>query len=102
MWKSCGIQGRLRWCAASCHVVAGFGTLFWRIVRLVVWRCVVPHVVVLCRVGMRLVVWRRVVVSLRCVMACVVLCRVALDGVVLCRVLSGCVVCCFVAVAFVV
>ena len=54
--------------------------------------------VVLCRVGWCLVVWRRVVVSLRRVAACVVLRRrVALGGAVLCRALAvPCrVLCCF-------
>ena len=28
MWKSCGTQGRPRWCVAFCHVLVGCGTLF--------------------------------------------------------------------------
>ena len=57
---------------------------FRRMLRLVTWCCVVSHVVVLCCVRWRLVVWRRMVVSLRRVAVCFVLCRVALGGVVLC------------------
>ena len=55
-------------------------------------------VVMLCRVGWRWVVWRRVVVALRCVAACAVLfCSVALGGVLWCRALAvPCrIFCCF-------
>ena len=46
------------------------------------------RVVLLCRVGWFLVVWCRVVASLRRIAACVVSCRcVAFGGAVLCRVL---------------
>ena len=77
---------------------------FRRMLRLVTWRCVVSHVVVLCCVGWRLLVWHRVLVLLCCVAAFFVLCHVALGGVVLCRalVLLCRVVCCFVAVGCVV
>ena len=56
------------------------------------------RVVMLCRVGWRWVVWRRVVVALRRVAACAVLFRcVALGGVLWCRALAvPCrVLCCF-------
>ena len=47
------------------------------------------RVVMLCCVGWRWVVWRRVVVALRHVAACVVLCCcVALGGVLWCRALA--------------
>ena len=111
MWRSCGTQGRFRWCVASFHVVVGCGTLFsvgdlarhrvavWSCCAALdgVWSCGVPWLqrcVVSLRVLCR-VVWRWVVSScagcwLCHVASCIVLWRL----VVWCSVVSCCVVLC--------
>ena len=86
MWKSCGTQGRLRWCAASCPVVAGCGTLFSEdvavgdlAVRRVTCRPVVLRRMAFCRVASR-----AGVVALCCGVLWRVLCCVVWRWVVSC------------------
>ena len=128
MWKSCVTQGRRRWCAASCHVVAGCVMLFLENVavgcvalRRLTCCCVVLRrivfgscgVVSLCccvlsRRVLCFVVWRWVVSCCAgsCHVAlCVVLrqfvvwCSIVLCSVVLCGCSLGCGVPCFVTLS---
>ena len=78
MWKSCGTQGRLRWCAVSCHVVADCGTLFSENVAVgdVALRRFTCRCVVLRRMAFGRVASRGCVVALCRGVFCVVLCGV--------------------------
>ena len=104
MRMSWSTQGRCRWCAASCHVVAGCATLLLENVAVgcVALRFVTCRCVVLRRIVVGPVVSYGCVVVLCLEVLCVLLfdiwrCRVVSGGVVSCLV-----VCCFVAVRCVV
>ena len=106
MWRSCGLQGRFRWCVVSCHGLVGCGALF--LVADVARRCVaasscfaVLDGVWSCGVAWlcRCVVSQRVLCRVACIewccvvpgVGCAMLRRVLFCGVWLCGVVLRCV-----------